>query len=81
MTPKEKAVELVEKFKPCAADYEYDFIVELGNAKICALIAVDEMIKLNGDLYLQVGLNEIAIAHYKKTNGYLFEVKTEINNL
>ena len=43
MTPKEKAIELVNKFRPytkiIVADAEY-----IEDTKICALIAVDELI-------------------------------------
>lgn len=77
-TPRLKAVELVEKFKPCAADYEYDFIVELGNAKICALIAVDEIISvlpsINGRQPNYQDINKYVTEYWQ-------EVKTEINNL
>jgi hypothetical protein len=49
MTPKEKAIELISKFKPYA-DYQEDDCFNqiekmLINAKHCALIAVDELIK------------------------------------
>ena len=43
MTPKEKAQELVDKFIPFADTYHYG---NLANAKQCALIAVDEILKL-----------------------------------
>ena len=48
MTPKEKAVELVSKFKPFA-DYQEDDCFNqiekmLINAKKCALIAADEIL-------------------------------------
>jgi hypothetical protein len=49
-------------------------------AKQCALIAVDEMIMQNGELFL-LPLQAEIIEHYKKTNSYLFEVKEEINKL
>jgi hypothetical protein len=47
MTPKEKAIELISKFKPFA-DYQEDDCFNqiekmLINAKQCALIAVDEI--------------------------------------
>lgn len=51
MTPKEKAIELVNKFSPLVMtwDYSNDDIREdeciLIDAKKCALIAVDEVIK------------------------------------
>ena len=51
MTPKQKAEELVEKFKPHSHFWVYDFgrkkdydIEQLENAVECALIAVDEII-------------------------------------
>ena len=48
MTPKDKAIELISKFKPFA-DYQEDDCFNqiekmLINAKHCALIAVDELI-------------------------------------
>ena len=43
MTPKEKAIELVDKFnKPDTTHYPY-----VHNAQQCALIAVDEILKTN----------------------------------
>lgn len=53
MTAKEKATELVEKFKPYVYCYlrsgmltnTYDEGVAMMQAKSCALIAVDEIIK------------------------------------
>ena len=43
MTPKEKAIELVNRF----TDVE-DGEMYIGKAKQCALIAVDELIKVTG---------------------------------
>lgn len=65
MTPKEKAKQLVDKmsFEVCKTD-----------AKQCALIAVDEMIIQNGELYL----NGLDSSYYREKNAYLFEVKQEI---
>ena len=48
MTPKEKAEQLVDTFKPNAyrgACEENDELMELYHSKQCALIAVDEIIK------------------------------------
>jgi len=43
MTPKEKAIELFDKFnKPDTTHYPY-----VHNAQQCALIAVDEILKTN----------------------------------
>jgi len=57
-TPKEKAKELVEKFKPHSHFWVHDFgrqkdydIEQLENAKQCALIAVDELIEETGAKY------------------------------
>ena len=55
MTPKEKANELIEKFKPNVYCYcgsgmltnTYDERVSLHYAVKCAIIAVDEIIKAN----------------------------------
>lgn len=50
MTPKEKAIELISKFKPYA-DYQEDDCFNqiekmLINAKQCALIAVEEILDI-----------------------------------
>ena len=70
-----KAVELVEKFKQHAYTNMFSFRIEsnLHNAKKCALIAVDELIKdnLHNENIVNGGLNA----------DYWQEVKTEINNL
>jgi len=79
MTPKEKAKELVEKyFNTChkSSDLELSWKV----CKKCALIAVDEMIIQNGELYLN-SLGDKTINFYKEKNDYLFEVKKEIEKL
>jgi hypothetical protein len=64
MTPKEKAEDLLDKFSavPLLDSYE---------AKQCALIAVDEILKSHNNLY---GVNSI------KTKFYL-EVKQEIEQI
>ena len=72
-SPKEKAVELVDKML-LAQD---ETLRWLPDAKQCALIAVDEMIIQNGELYLN-SLGEKTIEFYKKQNAYLFDVKQEI---
>ena len=85
MTPKEKAIELVDKFYQTTPN-EYFVNEPIGikgryksweQAKQCALIAVDEMIIQNGELYLN-GLDGI---YYREKNSYLFEVKQEIEAL
>ena len=50
MTPKEKAIELVDKYIPLSLRLysDYEWVEEIDSAKQCALIAVDEI-----DLLLQ----------------------------
>jgi hypothetical protein len=72
MTPKEKAKKLMDKFKYISYDLD-----DIDNHKECTLIAVDELIIQNGELYL-IGLDG---THYAKTNSFLFEVKQEIEKL
>ena len=81
MSAKEKAIELVNKFKPHAyngAVEENDELMELFHAKKCALITVDEIIKtLNEDIRdLDVRGNVLL-----DLIDYWREVKEEINNL
>jgi hypothetical protein len=70
MTPKEKAKELFEKFIPMTKDWDElnGWIDNVNNAKQCALIAIDEIIK----------------EHYPqdaKRCEYWDEVKTEIEKI
>lgn len=48
MTAKEKAIELVNEFRKYASgdddDYRFSPAIEKENAKLCAIIAVDEVI-------------------------------------
>ena len=71
MTPKEKAIELYNKFlNPSGDTYLYGML-EHESAKECALIAVDEIM-----------LNEkINHSSLDKTYEYWEEVKKEIENL
>jgi len=72
-TPQEKAEELIEKFGfVYIPNYTSNFEV-----KQCAIIAVEELIAQNGELYLN-GLGDKTIEYYKAQNAYLFEVKQEI---
>ena len=67
MTPREKAIELVEKYMKF--EFETPFMDTQEYAKQCALIAVDEMIKfLSDDPY------------YREYN-YFEQVRTEIESL
>lgn len=81
LSPKEKAKELVEKFKRYSWISCFEGGEELSNiesAKYCALIAVDELIIQNGDATL---LCKINYDYYVKVNSYLFEVKQELEKL
>ena len=72
MTPKEKAKELVTKFRKYASgdddDYRFSPAIEKENAKLCAVLSVDEIIDV-----LCKDVNPIA--------NYWFEVKKEIHKL
>jgi hypothetical protein len=78
-TPQEKAEELFDKFY-LLKDEKGLCILNEFIAKQCALIAVDEMIQQNGELYL-LSLGEKTIEYYKKQNAFLFDVKSEIKKL
>ena len=68
MTPKEKAKELVQKMRVHSPVWEIE-----GDAKQCALIAVDEV--LNDDWYITT-LEDLA-----ERRKYWRQVKHEIENL
>ena len=77
MTPKQKAIQLVNKFMSYADSNHYGSI---ASAKQCALIAVDEIIEVtapNCDRYEPYYLELKA----EMTQKYWQEVKTEIENL
>jgi hypothetical protein len=69
MTPREKAIELVDKYIPLSLRLysEYEWVEEIDSAKQCALIAVDEMLSLR---YL-----------LKHETWFYKQVKKEINKL
>ena len=72
MTPKEKAQELVDKFRNEITSFLGDNMKKI-NAKKCALIAVDELIKIH---YLLTNTNDTSpsIIYWK-------EVKQELDKL
>ena len=81
MTPKEKARELVDKmYLKIPSVYDPTNLPHYPIAKEMSLIAVDEMIIQNGELYLN-SLGDKTIKFYKEKNGYLFELKQEIELL
>ena len=71
MTPKEKAQELVDKFRNEILSFLNDRIKE-QNAKRCALIAVDEIL-----FVLEFNLD----FRMERSITYYLEVKQEIQNL
>ena len=75
MTPKDKAIELYNKFlNPSGDTYLYGML-EHESAKECALIAVDEILKLeNNNGYYFDGTNVTSISFWQ-------EVKQEIEKL
>jgi len=83
--PKQKAEELIIKFidsLPPNAETDINKFLEVDKkaSKQCALIAVNEMILQNGEIYLNQ-LGEKALQFYIKNNHFLFEVKKEIENM
>ena len=82
MTPKEKAIELYNKFlNPSGDTYLYGML-EHESAKECALIAVDELIESFNSIY------DASIRNIEKYSGakygmkdYWTDVKQEIEKL
>ena len=72
MTPKEKAQELVDKFRNEILSFLNDRIKD-QNAKRCALVAVDELIKIH---YLLTTTHDTS-----PSINYWKEVKQEIEKL
>ena len=82
MTPKEKCDELIKKYKPIVTlkmGFEHSYI--LKNAKQCALIVVEQILKLenqNSYNYLTENKEQFII---QLADSYWLEVKKEIENL
>jgi hypothetical protein len=81
MTPKEKATELFDKFRVKVHDRDGTSAMNGFEAKQCALIAVDELIKYHDDLMdvvrYELPSNIVAVIPYK----YWDDVKQEIEKL
>jgi hypothetical protein len=81
MTPKEKAIELFDKFRVKVHDRDGTSAMNGFEAIQCALIAVDEIIKYHDDLMdvvrYELPSHIVAILPYK----YWEEVKKEIEAL
>jgi hypothetical protein len=82
MTPKEKAKELIELFQTVVITaFEYDsFCMTPEEAKQCALIAVDEILKVAAPI---IDINEDYFKELRadQTQYYWQQVKTEIQLL
>ena len=81
MTPKEKAIELVDKFREYShTDFNYtrggyQVDTQIKNAKQCALIAVDEIIEATKTEIDRPDYNGVVLDKYWQ------EVKTELEKL
>jgi hypothetical protein len=73
MTPKEKAEELIDKFKPLCGGY-FGGKINKVFAKQCASIAVDEIIKA-------IDFDWMEVQNLQQQHRYWQEVKQEIENL
>ena len=82
MTAKEKAQELVNEFRKYASgdddDYRFSPAIEKENAKLCALIAVNEVINNDVGYNAYDGVTDSDIWIDKE---YWQEVKQEIHKL
>ena len=83
MTPREKAIDLVDKFIPHAVTSDLDY--EIYNAKnskfrarICALIAVEELLSIDFYWVIPPIINP---KEHIKSKEYWEQVKQEIENL
>ena len=77
MTPKEKAIELYKKFKN-----EFPVLAANVKAKQCALIAVDEIIRVCPYFDLKIRETEDQLSAFDfQFVSYWQEVKTEIEKL
>jgi len=79
MTPKDKAIELVDRFSDKANEFEEPTTYEFD--KQCALICVDEMIKSNPTAYITFMYHENLQDKIDSAIDYLNEVKKEIEKL
>jgi hypothetical protein len=78
MTPKEKAKELVDRFRKEFNWVESDYDIDLyRDTRQCAIIAVDEICKLR----LNIGQHRETDEDKENYYSYWEQVKTEINKL
>ena len=84
MTHKEKAKELVNKFKfDCRIEYECRPLSVKQISKQCALIAVNEVIESNKNMAYSIALNDDQLRAMTSDsfNRYWKQVKREIKKL
>lgn len=74
MTPKEKAIELYEKYYYSIPIFEVDINYEHNLAKQCALIAVDEINKA-------IDFDWMEIQNLESQHRFWYKVKQEIEKL
>ena len=79
MTAKDKAKELLDKFKPIVYSIDnygdYDESIALVNAKSCALIAVDEILNMVNYQVMYINLKSLDVIYSYE---YWEQVKQEI---
>jgi hypothetical protein len=82
MTPKEKAIELYNKFYNTSS-HPHHIESRKDNAKQCALIAVDEILEATKTKYKWGGGSPEKLVHFEevKYDTYWQEVKQEIEKL
>jgi hypothetical protein len=94
---KEKAKELVDKFKPMCHNVKHtgildglatvvnDEFINLSSAKVCAIIAINEMLEFTKQTVVSSLTIWTEEGHFRDEttiyNSYLLEVKQEIENL
>lgn len=84
MTAKEKAEEIFNIHYSILLDADSDISQEITIsllAKKMALVTINQMIELNGEYYLQNKESKMDYSCYCKVNGWLFEIKQEIEKL
>jgi hypothetical protein len=86
MTPKEKAIELVDKFIPYTEKFHESnpgngWEIDVQAAKKCALIAVDEIIDATTKRWGGVNPETGFVINNVEVNPYWVEVKQEIEKL
>ena len=82
MTPKEKALELVQRFTKIESFHIHERVVfmPLPEAKQCAIIAVNEILKSNNDWDLEQNI-WCDTGFFGDCQMYWIAVKQEIENL